>query len=310
MLLGGPQVGFAGPPQQLLGGYPQVPTSGPYGQQALAMANPQYGQMRATPSLGALSAEPPPSLGGSGGGSSGSGWLGALLGAAQLSGGNLGNLGNSLSGLLGGGGSAAGVSSFMPGSAGTGAAGAASGAGTLGSDAALVDALYGGAGATGAGAGISAGTVGLAAPAGSAGAGAAAAATGAGAAGGGGAAAGGAGAGAGMGTALGIAGLAALPIALGMAGVYGDPLQDQQSQLKRAYQGLGLTPIRTTGGQDLIMLPDGGFIDARGITNTLDDRFGKESQESLMNWLNSRARVDYRIPHLARPRGRRPEDYR
>lgn len=238
--------------------------------------------------------------GGQGGGASGdaAGQVGGLLGGA-------GAAGSAAGGAVAGGGVSAGggtIGSGVLGSSGTGVA--SGGAGAAGAAAGGLGALAGGAHA-GALGGLGATTAATEAallgtsmptlaPLGGAAAG------GAGAAG-----AGAAGAGAAGGTSalgLGVAGLAALPIALGMAGVYGDPMQDETSQLRRAYEGLGVRSVNTQWGQELLRLPDGTHIDAESVKHRLDDRYGKEPNESVIAWLMSQPRVAYTTPQLGRRR--------
>lgn len=126
---------------------------------------------------------------------------------------------------------------------------------------------------------------------------------------GGGASADAAGAAAGGGMSAGLAaslGVAALPLAIFLAGGFNNPAHSESAQLNRAYSGLGLTPIRTRWGQNLIQLPDRTFIAADGITSSLDDRWGKEPKESLLAWLNSQPRVQYTIPRLSAPPSTNP----
>jgi hypothetical protein len=222
----------------------------------------------------------------------GGGSAGAAGAAAGVLGGGLGSIGGGAGSAVPGGSVTItdGAGNVIP-SVGSGGDAAGAVSGGLGAAGALGSAVGGASSGVAGGGAIGSGILGS---------------SGAGVATGGGAAAAGAGAaGAAGGTSalgLGAAGLFALPIALGMAGVYGDPRHDETSQLGRAYDGLGMHSVNTQWGQELLRLPNGEYIDAESVKHTLDDRWGKEPAETTLSWLMSQPRVQYSPPQLGRRR--------
>jgi hypothetical protein len=279
--------------------YPDVPVYGQYGQQALNMAGRPASAPRTGTPPSPLPALPPASqTGAPGGGPGGSGWLSALMLGSRLS--DLTGVGvKDIYSRLTGGGTPA-ISSGLASSADAGAmagvadTAAANEAALLGQAAPTLasgGALGGGlaasaeAGALGGVAGTQAATeaalLGQAAPT---------LATGAS---GGGAAAGGAAAGtsaAGLAAGLGIA---ALPLAIYAMGGFAN---DRPARNQLALQQSGLQQTQLSGGQRVLIRPDGSFVPFNDkLMDDIRERWGVSSTEDFWKWMNSQPAVQGNI---------------